>query len=344
MGNLTENLLFKKLTSTFHRSPLQVNHLLESDAELIQLKDEKIIAVTTDCIVEEIESGLYDNPYLIGWMSVVVNLSDLAAVGAAVLGVLLQENIPHHYGDDQLKLLQEGISDACKAHQTFILGGDTNRGKCFQVGGTAVGMIEGGKFITRKGSDIGDLLFISGKMGLGNAFAFSKLFNEEDINISYFPKAKLIQGELIRQYGSSCIDTSDGFFPAVCNLMEINKKGFELFSDLDAILCPEAAMITKTSQLPGWFFLAGPHGEYELLFSIPEKKQTAFLDAAKKMQWNPITIGKVNQENSFSFTASNQSKKIDPFEIANLFSACNDNPETYLKELFKMNEQWKKKM
>lgn len=87
MTGLLENNFFARLTSSFQRSPQQINHLNESDSELLRLDNDSILAITTDCIVEEIETGLYDDPYLIGWMLVVVNLSDLAAVGARPLGL-----------------------------------------------------------------------------------------------------------------------------------------------------------------------------------------------------------------------------------------------------------------
>ncbi len=62
--------------------PIQINKLQESDSELLNINilENDQLAVTTDSIVEEIEMGIYKDPYLIGWMTVMVNMSDLAAV------------------------------------------------------------------------------------------------------------------------------------------------------------------------------------------------------------------------------------------------------------------------
>ena len=89
MQEIQENALVAQLALHMTRNPRQLNGLQESDAELITLSTGKspILAVTTDSIVEEIEANLYTDPFLIGWMTVMVNLSDLAAVGAESIGV-----------------------------------------------------------------------------------------------------------------------------------------------------------------------------------------------------------------------------------------------------------------
>ena len=73
-----------RLTGHFARSPLQANRVQQSDSEIIRIPDGSPIdlAITMDSIAEEIQGGLYTDPYMIGWMAVMVNMSDLAAVGA----------------------------------------------------------------------------------------------------------------------------------------------------------------------------------------------------------------------------------------------------------------------
>jgi thiamine-monophosphate kinase len=341
MNGLLENKFLVQLASNFQRSPQQLNQLIESDAELLKLNDDYILAVTTDCIVEEIDHGLYDDPYLIGWMVVVSNLSDVAAVGARPLGILLQQTLPSDYPAEQLTALQKGIHDACQLHQTFVLGGDTNFSKKMQMGATAIGCIEDKKLIQRNGCCEGDILYVSGKMGIGNAYAFNKIFsNASSVEISYLPDAKLTEGNLVRQFGSCCIDTSDGFFPALCNLMEINTKGFRLNSDFQTFLHPGAVTLSSASQIPPWFFLAGPHGEFELLFTIPSSKNNSFLEASRKIFWQPIPIGRVIENYELIAFSGDELISLDPFRIANLFWECNGDSEKYLKELFKQNEQW----
>ncbi len=74
MNEIRENALIEGLVKGFPRSPLQQNRPHQADAELVHLPGtDALLALTTDSVVEEVESGLYTDPYLIGWMTVVVN-------------------------------------------------------------------------------------------------------------------------------------------------------------------------------------------------------------------------------------------------------------------------------
>lgn len=338
--NLIENKLIQKLTSQYKRSPSQVNSLLESDAELIQLLSGEILAITIDSIVEEVHTGLYDDPYLIGWMTVMVSLSDLSAVGASPLGLVISQNVPDGFSENSLNQLQRGIQDACETSGTFILGGDTNFAEKLQTSSAAVGMIPKGRVISRKGIQTGDLLFVSGKMGLGGAFAFEKLFMGGNSDIIYQPKARLKEGQIIKEFGSACIDTSDAFFPALCNLIELNEVGFQIKTNLDDWIYPMALALGEKTDIPSWFFLAGPHGEFELLFTVPKENKESFLKAAKAINWNPIQIGKATEENKVWIHSNNELIEILPFTISNLYTACDSNPKQYFESLKKLQRKW----
>ena len=212
INSIEENQIISSLVKYFKRSPLQINQLHSSDSELIQLKvsEGSILAITTDSIVEEIGLGLYDDPYLMGWMIVMANLSDLAAVGADPLGILISEILPNNFDDNFQTKLQKGISDACDESKTFVLGGDTNFGDKPILNGTAVGIISGGNIISRIGYNPDDILYASGEIGSGNALALTKLVYKSEQDHKYKPSARLTEGKLIREYASTCMDTSDG--------------------------------------------------------------------------------------------------------------------------------------
>lgn len=107
-----ELAMIESLTRHFARSPRQLNGLQESDAELIRLGNELILAMTTDTIAEEIRAGLYADPWLAGWMTVMANFSDIAAVGAEPLGIVIAKTFPTGMDPTALSRIQEGIQDA----------------------------------------------------------------------------------------------------------------------------------------------------------------------------------------------------------------------------------------
>lgn len=337
---LLENLMLKKTTSLFDRSPAQINTLLESDAEIINLHDDLNLALTADSIVEEIQTGLYSDPYLLGWMTVMVSISDLVAVGAKPIGLLLVENIPANYPDKKRTIIQRGIKDACIASETYVLGGDSNISKELQLTSVAIGTIKDHKLISRRGCQPSDVLMASGKLGAGMGFAFMQLF-KKDSDFDYKPCPEIWKGELIRTYGTACIDTSDAFFPALCNLIEINHRGFQLDLPFSDFIQKEVAAISQYHNLPDWFFLAGPHGEFEQLFTIPEDAYSSFMQKANAHNWKPIRIGEVIEENDVRCIVDQQLKRIDIFDIANLYTRVSGNHEKYLQELFEKHPPWK---
>lgn len=339
---LLENVFLRQLSGLFRRSPDQVNQVLESDAELVRLPDGSILAVTTDCIAEEIDTGLYHDPVHIGWMTVVVNLSDLAAVGASPLGLLLSESLPAGFPPEKLHAVQQGISEACSATGVFVLGGDTNQSTSWQMGGTAIGLIPASEpIIQRKGAGVGDALYCSGPMGLGSAYAFQVLMGSGGAVVPYRPLPRLKEGGLVRRSGSACIDTSDGFFHALSNLMEINSIGFQIDKPLSEIAHPNAIQISKDKHLPAWIFLAGPHGEFELLFTIPRKNELTFLESAEKMNWKPWRIGVCTAEPHCALRGTDgRYFPVDALKIANSFMETGGDPQRFLTQLLTFETSW----
>lgn len=203
MNGIFENALIESLANTFPRSQLQCNRLQESDAELIRLPGtDALLAITTDSIVEEIEVGLYTDPYLIGWMTVMVNASDLAAVGAEPFGILLNETLPRDAGGDFTASLQNGIHDACSVCSIHVLGGDTNFSSRLQMGGCALGFVSDGLPMTRLGCKPGDHLFASNRLGLGNGYALIQIgagSTHREVSFQYQPQARLREGQLLRE-------------------------------------------------------------------------------------------------------------------------------------------------
>lgn len=265
--DVRELALIASLTRRFTRSPHQLSGLQESDAELLRLGEGLTLALTTDTIAEEISSGLYD-PWLAGWMLVMANFSDIAAVGAEPLGILIAETFPATMDPRAIARVQEGVRDACVACGSWVLGGDTNAGDRLQLTGTAVGAVRGASPMTRMGIHLGDSIYCTGPVGGGNAFAAAVLAGAPRPP-SYLPAAQLREGQALRGLASACMDTSDGLLATLDQLGRLNNVGFMLHSTWPAHLGEESLTVAATLGLPPWLFLAGPHGEFALVFALP---------------------------------------------------------------------------
>ena len=343
---ITELSLIERLTQQFRRSPLQLNRLQEADAEIVRLdpRASVCLAVTTDSIVEEISSGLYDDPYLIGWMTVMANMSDLAAVGAIPLGILISEVLPDDVPQEWLAELQRGIEKACEACGSFVLGGDTNAGGQLLLSGCAIGTTSRARLLSRTGAQAGDRLYVTGILGAGNAFALEHFMNHEngsDEMVSYQPYARLREGQSIAGIASACMDTSDGALTTLDQLMRVNHVGFAIETDVESILHPQARLAAVASGLPPWLMLAGQHGEFELIFTVSPANELKMLETADRSNWQPFRLGSVIGDEEVRLSLYGQETVLDTGRIRNLAAECGSDVVRYIQELCHIDTLYK---
>src|SRR5580765_1015856 len=123
------------------------------------------LVITHDSIAEGVHFLPHDPPASVGWKLVAVNLSDLAAKGAAPAGALLALTIsgPGKWEDDFLS----GVEAACESYGLPLLGGDTialPMGATRVLGLTAIGRA-GKRVPDRAGGKAGDRLWLVGTLG-----------------------------------------------------------------------------------------------------------------------------------------------------------------------------------
>jgi thiamine-monophosphate kinase len=325
------------LAGRFLRSEHQLNARHESDAELIRIPGSRTtLAITTDAIVEEIETGLYEDPYLIGWMTVAASASDLAAVGADPLGILINETLPVDSSEEFIEALQRGVDDASRSMGLPVLGGDTNRSNRLHIGATAIGIIPDGRPITRRGTTPGDVLFASAPVGRGTAFALLQL-QATAPSTTFRPRGRLAEGSVVRRFASACMDTSDGVITTIDELMRLNGIGFALDGSVNAILDPWALSIADRFGLPGWMMLAGPHGEFELLFTVPEDELDLFLDAAADIDWHPVRLGRATDDRVLRLDVDGRVTILPTTDVRNLFDELGGDVNAYRDGLFELD-------
>ncbi len=81
------------------------------------------------------------HPHAIGWKSVAVNLSDIAAMGATPHSILLALSLPQ-IDHDWLKGFSQGLHDCCDQFGVSLIGGDTTQSPHLTISVTALGWIE----------------------------------------------------------------------------------------------------------------------------------------------------------------------------------------------------------
>jgi thiamine-monophosphate kinase len=128
--------------------------------------------ITTDALVEDVHFRLSTTDwYDLGWKSLAVNLSDVAAMGAqpryAVVSVGLAGDLPL----SAIDAFYQGMADLAARHDTLLVGGDTVRAPCLAITVTVVGETrpappgEAPPMLERSAGRAGDALAVTGALG-----------------------------------------------------------------------------------------------------------------------------------------------------------------------------------
>jgi thiamine-monophosphate kinase len=346
MEKILENKVINSWVYHFSRSAFQINSPHEADAELIEIQgnDSHLLAVTIDSISEEIREGLYQDPFTMGWVTVMSNFSDLAAVGAKPLGIVIAVSVESSRDEKFCGRIAEGMESACQELGVFILGGDTNYAQSISLTGCAFGLVPRHQKITRLGCQEGDVVFLSGAAGKGNAMGLvrlAKLPEEYFPERFYRPFARVKEGQLIREYASCCMDTSDGLLITLDQLLRINKLGFVIDAGWEKILAPEVFKLCESTKTPPWFMAAGIHGEFELAFTIPSERVNHFLKSAKENGFEPIRLGFVQKKPSLELILPPKKKvEIDMTPLRNLWASRESDLNHLIQEFHSWGIKW----
>ncbi len=123
------------------------------------------LVASTDVLVEDQDFRKDADPRRLGRKTVNVNLSDLAAMGAAPLYALFVLGLPKSTDPAWLEAFAEGVREAAQEHGVAVVGGDLSASSVRFAGITALGRTPERGVLTRAGAKAGDALFVSGTLG-----------------------------------------------------------------------------------------------------------------------------------------------------------------------------------
>lgn len=334
-GSLPEERLIRILRGNRKKSPRQLNDLFTADAELVDLGDGNVLACTTDTLNEEIKLGIIRDPWKIGWTAVNINFSDLAAVGADPLGLLLAWTIPETASQEYLGIVSQGVSDALAHHHTYLLGGDVNSGNELQLCGTALGLVPKGAGLLRTGVKPGQRIFVTGTIGLGNALGVARLMGLDAADMLeklYRPAARLDAVRLVREFAAACIDTSDGVLASLDTLSRLSHCGID-FLHRPMLYNDELKKLAGTLKIPLWLFAVAEHGEFELVFAVDEGRCGECLRKSREMQIEILEIGRAVESNGIRMEVGKAQVPVDVKYVRGLTSHLRTNPGEYIRSL-----------
>ncbi|HSB62986.1 MAG TPA: AIR synthase related protein, partial [Thermoanaerobaculia bacterium] len=264
-------------------------------------------------------------------IAVTAALSDLAAVGAEPIGLLLSVTLPTRDAEAAQEAVARGAAEAAREARTWVLGGDTNEGSALSVGCSAAGLVPADSVLTRMGARPGEGVFVTGPLGLGAARAAAAFLGDPSLlpEEEFRPPCRLAHGRALRGVASAAMDTSDGLLATLDQLARLNGIAIRITRPEGELLHPRAAPAGLRTGLSPLALLAVLHGEFELVFTIPDSGRPALDAEAARLDWAPLEIG-ITEPGRGLFAGD---RPIDGARVRNLFSECRGDMGAYAAAL-----------
>jgi thiamine-monophosphate kinase len=298
----------KKISRGCLIRPDNIIKAIGDDAAAFMTEPEQLTLITTDLLVERIHflretiSG-----FELGYKSLAVNLSDIAAMGGIAREAFVSIAIPDDCHLDYLEAIYSGIKDLAAGYDVNVLGGDTTRSKVDLIINIVVqGIVSKEELLCRDAARPEDMIFSTGFLGDSKA-GLHLILNEIDadtetltalLNAHLTPEPHLREGRfLARQRGvHAAIDTSDGLSSDLAHIAEESRVGARLFADKIPISQNLKDFCTRFDFDPIDYALSGGE-DYTLLCTIAPQNADKIAIAFKKEFKRPLfAVGEITSK------------------------------------------------
>lgn len=255
------------------------------------------LVLKTDGLIAGVHFFPDDPAEGVGRKALRVNLSDLAAKGAAPLGFLLAIALPKDFSEDWLADFARGLGEDADAYGCPLLGGDTDSTPGpISISVAAFGTVPSGTMVKRSGAQVGDRVFVSGTIGdaaLGLRVRRGELADTSGHLVSRYrvPQPRTALAEALRAHASAAMDISDGLVGDLAKLCAASNASV----DIEVARVPrsdaaEAALASDCELIKP--LLTGGE-DYEVLCTIAPDRVASFQAAAARAGVPVADIGRI---------------------------------------------------
>ena len=276
---------------------------LGDDAAVLKAHGDDIV-VTTDAIVEGVHFLPDDPPDTIARKALRVNLSDLAAKGAAPAGFVLTLAL-RKAEEAWLKPFAHALGWDAIQFGCPLLGGDTvSTPGPLMISITAFGRVAAGRMVHRSGARPGDRVVVTGTIGdaaLGldilkggaaaAALADDAAARQMLIGRYRTPQPRNALAAAVREFAHAAMDVSDGLAGDLAKLCEAS--GVSAVIDAQSIPLSAAAASLRARGTVGIEAIVSGGDDYEILCAIPDDHADVFAQAARVAGVCVTTIGTI---------------------------------------------------
>lgn len=300
-----EPALIEALGRRFGPPPAAVILGIGDDCAAIALNGPQCLLWTVDTLMEGVHFDLaYTSLAQLGWKSLTVNLSDIAAMGGEPRYALLSLGWPRERDQAQALDLAEGLAHAAREYGVAIIGGDT----VASPGGVAVtvallGVVPAAQMLRRSGARVGDLIYVTASLGeaaagleiLKRNLELDPVLKEALCRAQLAPRPQLQAGRLLAQKGlaTALIDLSDGVATDLFHICRASGVGARIAAAAAAISPRVQAAAPYLDRDPLNLALKGGE-DYQLLFTSPPQLSGPLFQAFSQAGLPPpLNLGEI---------------------------------------------------
>lgn len=272
------------------------------DAALLQPRAGEHLVVTADTLNSGVHFPAETAPFDIGWKTLAVNLSDLAAMGARPAWCTLSLSIPEA-SEAWIDAFAEGFFSLADRHDVALIGGDTTRGP-LSLSVTALGQVIGAQALRRDAARVDDDIWVSGT--LGDAAGALRLWQRGALDVTALagsvhhetlrhrllrPTPRLALGSCLRAFAHAAVDVSDGLLSDLGHIAARSDVGADI--EADALPLSEALQAVFTADEARECALRGGD-DYELCFTAAADQREALLALGQSLGVQLTRIGRID--------------------------------------------------
>lgn len=261
------------------------------DAAIMEVPRGKFLVAATDTLNVDRHFPADTEAFDIGHKCLAVNLSDLAAMGAAPRWALLSLSLPEPDAR-WVRAFTAGFRSLAQVHNVSLVGGDTTRGP-LSINVTALGLVDAGQGLLRSDAKVGDLVVVSGALG-GAARVLDLLqsgTHVRDRESLDRPQPRIRLGQALAGYANACIDISDGLLADLKHITEAS----DCAASIDTNSLPVPKELQGLEDTEKWNYQLAGGDDYELLFTLPPQ-HSGMLDLwREQLNLDLTVIGRIEE-------------------------------------------------
>ena len=275
------------------------------DCTVLNMGAEALV-LSTDMLIEDVHflRGA-SSAEEVGYKSLMVNISDVAAMGAKPVATLLSLSLPESAQGEWVEGFMRGFHEGCAKYGVALVGGDTTASRDkIAINVVAIGRAPSSNIKRRSAAKVGDVIAVTGKLGASSKGLVDIMFgdlNTAAAKIHRRGQARIEEGQLLGMCSAvhEMLDVSDGIASDIKHIMEQSKVGAEI----------------ELSNIPTDYdirFATTGGEDYELLVTVAADKFEEVSSALLSATGTTLTaVGVITNDNTLRWQESGQPSELE---------------------------------